>query len=1164
MRCSKILAIDVGLVGDPVDVVTGANIDSATDMQLPGAVPILWRRYYHSGRLADMTSLGSGHRHHYDRQLIYDLDGISYINERGDRIAFDVPEQDGLSIAIAGYVLQRVTERTFWLHEPGQPSMYFSFSDPSTPALLQRHGSKSHSLALQYDKAGRLRGILDPSGRTVEIATDTGNRITGLQIYVEKSGAHHLLQYRYDDRGNLIEGIDAYSNRFTFAYDAGNRLIRRTDRRGYSFEYTYDQDGRCIHSRGEDGLYEVHLDYMPAERLTSVTRADGGQWLYFYDENGAITQVIDPYGGFATFVLDDEGRVAEEVDPNGNVSQWIYSPTGQILGKQSSLGHVTAKPENPDEPDPLEHRVPSCPAEWEYGDLVDLDSAEGQPGSLEDHLHYMDGEAPASLESLEGVTSTNGAYQTSDGRLYDKQGNLVRERGSWGTERRWVYNANGDVQRYTDRDGGRYSFEYGSWDLLVRIHDPLGNTVEYVHNPEEEIARVVDAGGTASEYRYDLKDRLVEVHSHGSLEERYSYDLSDNLVERTDGSGRTLLTQEIGAGNLVMKEEFATGKTYSFEYDDQGRFTAITGDGHTLTFEYDELGHYAADERDGLGVRHLFLGDDLVETTTLGTFVTQYSVEEDRSLTIRDPSGARHRIKVNDGIVEKVLSSGVRETTRFDADGRCLQKTVEHAGDQGQRWQRDFTYSGEGDLRSVRDSVRGETHYQYDAAHRLSGVVGPEGTRETYRHDSAGNLLEKPGLRNVQLRDGNRLASANGSRFEYNHRHAISVREDSARSTRYTYDDDDQLIQIQLGDVDWEAEYDALGRRISKRYQSRQTTYYWDTDRLAAEIRPDGSLRLYVYADSFALVAFLFIDYESLNADPASGKRYFVFYDHLGAPLQVEDEGATVWSARIDPDGTAHIRDGAKIEFALRFPGQYADNETGLHYNRFRYYCPEVGRYLEPDPEGIAGGINLYTYSAYPLIELHVRGDKKGDCPKKKGEQSETKRGKPRKKSPRKAPRSKAPKKAKKLTHDELQGATDKIHDAAYKKGAKNKDQTTTTVTQGRDKDGNVVHTVTHSYGTMPRRAQAKAKKLLGPNTQFPKSPRGKQLKGRNHGEQKGIAATNGQTGRQQASSSGTPQSRKNGHHGGAACKDCHTAQQKAGVKNVTGSQPPNGTGRVR
>ena len=65
-----------------------------------------------------------------------------------------------------------------------------------------------------------------------------------------------------------------------------------------------------------------------------------------------------------------------------------------------------------------------------------------------------------------------------------------------------------------------------------------------------------------------------------------------------------------------------------------------------------------------------------------------------------------------------------------------------------------------------------------------------------------------------------------------------------------------------------------------------------------------------------------------------------------------------------DPDGNAQL-----FEYNPRFAGQYFDRETALHYNYFRYYEPETGRYLSPDPIGLAGGVNVYGYaSADPLI----------------------------------------------------------------------------------------------------------------------------------------------------------------------------------------------------
>jgi RHS repeat-associated protein len=132
---------------------------------------------------------------------------------------------------------------------------------------------------------------------------------------------------------------------------------------------------------------------------------------------------------------------------------------------------------------------------------------------------------------------------------------------------------------------------------------------------------------------------------------------------------------------------------------------------------------------------------------------------------------------------------------------------------------------------------------------------------------------------------------------------------------------------------------------------------------------------VYVYLDPLALTPFMFVDYDSVNAEPESGTPFFVFSNHLGAPLSVEDaDGQTVWSCAYTAYGSARIDESSRIVYNLRFPGHYLDVETGLHYNRFRYYSPELGRYLQCDPEGISGGLNLYAYTENPLVEVDIRG----------------------------------------------------------------------------------------------------------------------------------------------------------------------------------------------
>ena len=276
----------------------------------------------------------------------------------------------------------------------------------------------------------------------------------------------------------------------------------------------------------------------------------------------------------------------------------------------------------------------------------------------------------------------------------------------------------------------------------------------------------------------------------------------------------------------------------------------------------------------------------------------------------------------------------------------------------------------------VRRKLDGRNNlYEYDNAHRLCREFLPEGSVREFRYDLADNLLKQPGLDDVEIQEGNRLRTANGEVFEYNDRNHIASRQGPGKTVRYEYDAMDLLMACDINGERWTARYDPLCRRVSKTWRGQTMTYYWDDFRLAAEEKPNGSLRIYIYVDQAALVPFMFIEYENREADPASGTRYYIFTNQIGVPLRVEDDWRkVVWQARIDPYGQAHVSAESDTAMLLRFPGHYHDPETGLHYNRFRYYDPALGRYIQSDPLGIEGGLNLYGYSPNPLTEVDLDG----------------------------------------------------------------------------------------------------------------------------------------------------------------------------------------------
>jgi RHS repeat-associated protein len=954
------------IVSDPVDVVTGAVFDVNRELLLSGPLAFDFRRHYSTALVASHLSLGAGHTHSYDHTLRFDADGIRYIGPLGPPTGFPPLVMDGAVAVKDGHVLRRRSRTSYCLETAARPALEFAVHDIGRPAGVTSVKLGQAVITFHRNRIGNLVGITDSQGRRIRVVSDDDGRLAALLLLGDQRVDHRrLLELGYDDAGNLVELVDAYGHRASFVYDRDHRLVRKTDRDGYSFHFEYDAHGRCVHATGEDGLDEVWLRY-ESEGLTVVRRGDGGEWTYVHP-GGVLEKVIDPYGGMRTLIHDASGRLIAEGDPNGNVKTFVYSAEGALLGTRTPLGDLV--PETAADTDPRVHRVPACPLEYEHGCFLALGDVQ---------MPWPDSPALAALPSPLRTAVTTLPPESRfprDRDIRDEVDTLVGIEDAFGRRRRYVYTRSGAIRQMVDLDGAVYGFEHASWSQRIAEVDPVGQRTTFRYTFSGRLAEVADAGGTVSRYAYDLKDRIESVHRHGVVKERYERDAADNLIAKLDGEGNVLLRISVAPGNLIATRTLASGDIHRFTYDDRGRIVRMASRETEVAFAYDSMGHRIVDERDQRGIRHRYRWrHQLAESAVLRRFVVKYSRRGDR-LDIEDPGAGRHTMRaLGAGLIERVLSNGTSETAQYDPGGRCLLKATRRVRNSGPTWIRSYRYSGEGDLRGVTDPVRGNASYEYDAAHRLTVAIRGS-DRAVFEYAVGNNLVRQPGLTGVSLMPGNRVAQANGSRFVYDHRDNVVERQGD-RPCRYRHDSRDLLVGCTIADQgEWTARYDPLGRRIDKTWRGRRTEFLWDTDRLAGEIAPDGRFRLYVYEDAFAVVPFLFIDYESVDADPRSGRRGFIFGDQLGTPLLVEDDqGVTVWSATVDPYGAMHVDPSSAVELALRFPGHYWDTELGLHYNRFRYYTPELGRYLQSDPLGITGGYNLYAYPASPLTHVDVRG----------------------------------------------------------------------------------------------------------------------------------------------------------------------------------------------
>jgi len=280
-------------------------------------------------------------------------------------------------------------------------------------------------------------------------------------------------------------------------------------------------------------------------------------------------------------------------------------------------------------------------------------------------------------------------------------------------------------------------------------------------------------------------------------------------------------------------------------------------------------------------------------------------------------------------------------------------------------FQRRYNYDANGNLAGIDDSRKGNRSYHYDPLDRLISVRGA--TPESFAHDPAGNLLGQSNESTANLANvkGNRLLMQGDRHYEYDAYGNLSrERRGTGQKlvTEYRYDCQHRLIGVSLpGGSTATYKYDAFGRRIEKTVDGHITEFLWQGERLIAE-SAENRYRSYIYEPgTFRPLAML--DGEG----PRKATPFYYQLDHLGTPQELTDySGEIMWSAKYRAYGNLAALDVSEIDNPLRFQGQYFDAETGLHYNRHRYYNPGTGRFLTPDPIKLAGGLNSYQYVPNP------------------------------------------------------------------------------------------------------------------------------------------------------------------------------------------------------
>ena len=331
-------------------------------------------------------------------------------------------------------------------------------------------------------------------------------------------------------------------------------------------------------------------------------------------------------------------------------------------------------------------------------------------------------------------------------------------------------------------------------------------------------------------------------------------------------------------------------------------------------------------------------------------------------------------------------TQGAREQLRqYDSLGRRTLQRSELSTDvtlpEQALLERLYRYTARGELSGVSDTLRGEVDYGYDAEGRLlKHYEARQGhSRAQFSYDAADNLAASDAAAPVT---DNRLQHWQALFMKYDHWGNLVSRRNGLYEQHYAYDAENRLVSARgtgpEGRFEARYHYDALGRRTRKivttTHGTTDTRFLWQGYRLLQEQQESGLRSTYVYDPNEAWSPLARVDH---LRDQSSGEIYWFNTDLNGAPLEVTDErGAVRWSGQYGSFGEVrHQSEGfsrvvnrtAMAHQPLRYAGQYADGETGLHYNLFRYYDPQVGRFIVQDPIGLNGGWNLYQYAPNPL-----------------------------------------------------------------------------------------------------------------------------------------------------------------------------------------------------
>ncbi|MHB1093010.1 RHS repeat-associated core domain-containing protein [Thiobacillus sp.] len=847
--------------------------------------------------------------------------------------------------------------------------------------VASRADFNDHKTCYAYDltrnlETARVEGLASGASCPTSLATYTP----------AANSAERKILTDWDSRFRLPVSIVEAGRETDYVYDSHGNVTSRSIKdlasgqtRTWTTSYTYHAS--------VPGVLVQKIDNGPRIDVADLTTTD----YYAPDENctgdplgcrGQVKQVTNALGHI-THVdqYDANGRVLQTTDPNGLVTTLSYSPRGWLLSRSvgtettsfdyDGVGQLT-KLTRPDasyvsfEYDPA-HRLVAIVDQNGNRLTYTLDAAgnriheaiTGPGGSTVYYAHSR------TFDALGRLWQDIGAYNQTITYQYDAQGNLKQIDGARtdvADETTHVYDTLDRLTRTLNADGGVVQVKPNALDQTTQVVDPVNQATTQTVDAFGDVTRTVSADtGTTSRTFDEAGNEKTETDARG-VTVSYTYDALNRLTQKQSSDAATPVYtygyDQCGLGRLCWIQRNGTFHLY-FNYDSYGRLNYQLGAIPGVTWLY---GQYFYDSYGRLS--------KLVYPT--GRSVSySYDPEGRNSQVTTQPSSGTPVTVLASNFVYSYPFAGPQSFQYGNGKGYYQSRDQDYRPTysfDGPRYKL-YGYDMAGSVASITDISNTALTYAYDATGRLVSAVDSatnsfgslawtydkNGNRQSetrnagtipYAYSPPNWLYQKGSDTRYRTPSGNTASSAVGS-FAYDGYNRLASSQTAAETTTYTYN--------------------ALGQRIKKINQNGLATSF--------HYGPDGEL-LYEQDQAGNTRAYVWLDGRPLARIDNNAQIYYYHVDHLGTPQVMSDAtGSLVWKAAYEPFGKATVSTASNVENNLRLPGQYYDRETGLHYNYARDYDPGTGRYIESDPIGLRGGINIYTYvSGNPISKVDPLG----------------------------------------------------------------------------------------------------------------------------------------------------------------------------------------------